>query len=71
MIHAGKDTFMASKPSSASDAESIQHDFLNELLQLEKLYAHELLGAKSERRSKVLELINKAAAKLHRETPKD
>jgi hypothetical protein len=62
---------MAIKLSPAPDTEGVQQEFLNELLQLEKLYAHELLGAKSERRSKVLELVNKAAAKLHRETPKD
>jgi hypothetical protein len=62
---------MATKASPASDPASIQEEFLNELLQLEKLYAHELLGAKTERRSKVLELINKTAARLHRETPKD
>ena len=62
---------MALKASPAPDPESIQEEFLNEILQLEKLYAHELLGAKAERRSKVLELINKTAAKLHRETTKD
>ena len=48
------------------------HDvFLNELLQLEKFYAHELLGAKNERRSKVIELINKTTAKLKLETSQD
>jgi hypothetical protein len=54
-----------------TDLQDIEQEFLNNLLQLEKLYAHELLGAKTERRSKVLELINKTAARLHRETPKD
>ena len=64
---------MASKtvPPTAEEHQAIEEEFLNNLLQLEKLYAHELLGAKSERRSKVLELINKTAARLHRETPKD
>jgi hypothetical protein len=64
---------MASKTDAATadDHQAIEEEFLNNLLQLEKLYAHELLGAKSERRSKVLELINKTAARLHRETPKD
>ena len=64
---------MASKTDSVIDADpqSIEHQFLNDLLQLEKLYAHELLGAKTERRSKVLELINKTAARLHCEAPKD
>jgi hypothetical protein len=62
---------MAMNASQAPAPETVQEEFLNDLLQLEKMYAHELLGAKAERRSKVLELINKTAAKLHRETTKD
>jgi hypothetical protein len=62
---------MASKQFEASGPQQIEQAFLNELLQLEKLYAHELLGAKSERRSKVLELLNKTGARLHRETAQD
>jgi len=50
------------------DPQAVEEEFLNDLLQLERLYAHELLGAKAERRSKVLELLNKTSARLHRET---
>jgi hypothetical protein len=58
---------------SVDGIDRVHDAFLQELLQLEKRYAHELLGAKSERRSKVLELINKSAAKIPQslETAKD
>jgi hypothetical protein len=73
VLREGLTQIMALKTDAVTDADpqDIEQDFLNDLLQLEKLYAHELLGAKSERRSKVLELVNKTAARLHSETPKD